>query len=192
MKLSVIILASGFSRRMGSQNKLFLPLGTSNFLKHTLQLVSALDCDQRIIVINAADAARAAIPPEFQVVINHTPEQGQAHSVVLGTEVALGDVYLFLPIDQPALTVQCLKPLLIKAAINRIVYPVVLDKPVNPILFGRLFRQQLLNLTGDHGGRVIRDQYPAACVPIVSQAACFKDIDTVVQYQQFLAKQRLK
>lgn len=192
MKLSVIVLASGFSRRMGSQNKLFLPLGASDFLSHTLQLALALDCDQRIVVINAEDAAQAVIPPEFQVIINHAPEQGQAHSVVLGTKAALGDAYLFLPIDQPALTVACLQPLLVKADTNRIVYPVVSGKPVNPILFGSLFRQQLLALTGDHGGRIIRNQYPEAQVAVKSQADCFEDIDTMAQYQRFITKQRLK
>lgn len=176
---------------MGQQNKLFLPLKTADFLQHTLNLAMAIDCMERIIVINKADVAQASIPTDFQVIVNSMPELGQAHSVVLGTQAAQGEGYLYLPIDQPALTAGCLQPILEKADCEHIVYPVVAQKPVNPMLFGNVFRRQLLTLTGDHGGRVIRDQYPDAQVPvpIIAHSTCFEDIDTITQYQQFIARQ---
>ncbi|MFD2388094.1 NTP transferase domain-containing protein [Enterococcus rivorum] len=49
--VSVIIMASGYSKRMG-ENKLFLKYKNKTFLEHTLTLVNKVDFFERILVIS--------------------------------------------------------------------------------------------------------------------------------------------
>ncbi|MFD1670843.1 NTP transferase domain-containing protein [Agrilactobacillus yilanensis] len=189
MHLTAVILASGFSHRMDPKNKLFLTYQGQSFLAHSLELVAQLPCTQRILVISAADAQQCQIPENFEVVINHGQAKGLSHSVVLGTQAALGDAYLYLPVDQPLLTIEHLSPLLQAAQSNKIIYPFVNGLPTNPMIFGSLFRVDLLNLKGDRGGSQVMRQHPEATIPIhmpTELISGFQDFDTPEQYQRLV------
>ena len=164
--ISAIILAAGESKRMG-RNKLSLPYKGMPLIGHTFQLVDKIDFLECIVVIspkNAEDLIGLNFPKKTKIVYNFNPERGQSYSVVLGTKEAKGEGYLFFTGDQPLLTVEIIEGIVGKAAINRIVYPLKEDgKPSNPTFFGKDFREELLSIEGDEGGRQIRKKHPQAC-----------------------------
>ncbi len=56
-----------------------------------------------------------------------------------------------------------LQPVLDKCQRNKIVVPLQKDGcPSSPVLFGNQFRQELLTLTGETGGRMIYERFPEA------------------------------
>ena len=107
--VSVIILASGNSQRMG-QNKLFLKYQGKTFLEHTLTLVNQLDVLERILVVSPENQPAFPLPKNIQLILNHQWQEGQSSSIRLGTEQARGAGYLYLPSDQPLLTPKKLQP----------------------------------------------------------------------------------
>jgi molybdenum cofactor cytidylyltransferase len=97
----------------------------------------------------------------------------------------MGDSYLFMVADQPKLCVSDITAILDMARKNKnkIIYPLVNGKPCSPTLFPICFREKLLALSGDTGGKVIRDAHTEACLTIIpEQPENFADIDTIEEY----------
>ena len=185
--VSVIILASGNSQRMG-QNKLFLKYQGKTFLEHTLTLVNQLDVLERILVVSPENQPAFPLPKNIQLILNHQWQEGQSSSIRLGTEQARGAGYLYLPSDQPLLTPKMLQPVLDKCQRNKIVVPLQKDGcPSSPVLFGNQFRQELLTLTGEKGGRMIYERFPEEVKMLrIATPGRLKDIDTPEEYQKLI------
>ena len=185
--VSVIILASGNSQRMG-QNKLFLKYQGKTFLEHTLTLVNQLDVLERILVVSPENQPAFPLPKNIQLILNHQWQEGQSSSIRLGTEQARGAGYLYLPSDQPLLTPKMLQPVLDKCQRNKIIVPLQKDGcPSSPVLFGNQFRQELLTLTGETGGRMIYERFPEAVQMLrIATTGRLKDIDTPEEYRKLI------
>ena len=181
--ISAIILAAGESKRMG-RNKLSIPYKGMPLIEHTFRLVDQIDFLECIVVIspkNAEDLVGVIFPKKTNIVYNFHPEYGQSYSVVLGAKEAKGEGYLFFTGDQPLLTKVLIEEMLANAATDRIVYPLKEeDKPSNPTFFGRNFREELLTIDGEAGGRKIREKHPQACYSFTPKdVKQLKDIDTM-------------
>lgn len=184
-KISAILLAAGLSRRMGC-DKLLLPFHGKTLLAHAVDLLEALPVDEKIIVTTKPRLAHILLPPGIVTVINPHPETGQSDSVRLGVSAAAQNPYLFLSADQPRLDRDILLPLLDISAQNpdKIVYPHINGKPCMPSLFPARFRTELLQLSGDTGGRVVRMAHPESCLAVDAQSPeAFADIDTEADYR---------
>lgn len=184
---TAIILASGLSRRMDGVQKLLLPLGGLPMLQHTLDLVASLPFSRTILVTVPAVARQLQTTAE--AILNPAPEMGQSSSVRLGVQAALpGTSLLFLPGDQPLLDTATLHAILAADDGASIVYPVTADgTPKSPVLFAPRFREALLTLQGDEGGRQLRRQFPAACRAVpVSSDHILSDVDTPAEYEEIL------
>ena len=184
--ISAIILAAGESKRMG-RNKLSLPYKGMPLIGHTFQLIDQLDFLECIVVIspkNAEELVGLNFPEKTKIVYNFHPERGQSYSVVLGIQEAKGEGYLFFTGDQPLLTVEIIEEMVEKAATNRIVYPLKEDgKPNSPTFLGKDYREELLSIEGDEGGRQIRKKYPQACYSFTPEnIRVLIDIDTLEDF----------
>jgi len=180
LKISAILLAAGLSRRMG-RDKLLLEYDGRSFFRRAVDLLSILPVYERIIVISGRQQDFLSFSPGVRVCINSNPENGLSDSVKLGVEAAAGTHYLFLNADQPRLTLNDLMPLIKAAEENpdKIIYPVVDSKPVTPTLFPCRFKQELLSLSGDAGGRSIREMYKDLNLTLKPEnPENFKDFDT--------------
>lgn len=186
MKISAILLASGFSARMG-ENKLLLPYQGKPLLSHAADVIAAMDFYQFIIVITKENAAGLLFPPKAQIVWNPHPEEGQSRSVRLGTEHASGDGYMFFPADQPFLDTASIRQLLSAARADNIAVPTVDGSAGSPVFFGKRFREELLAVTGDCGGRTVKKNHPESCCYVeMKNKRLFLDIDTAEQYHALL------
>ena len=190
--VTAIVLAAGLSSRMGVQ-KLLLPIDNKPMLQHTLDLVARLPFAHCVLVTTPEVAAQ--VETTAQIIINPTPELGQSGSVRLGVLASEpGDSLLFLTGDQPLLDEATLAAILAADDGGRIIYPTGADGvPKSPVLFAARFREELLALEGDEGGRQVRRRYPAACYAVqAANEAALQDVDTPEAYARIQTEDALK
>jgi len=174
---------------MGGRDKLLLDYNGRTLLQRAVELLAHLQCCDKILVTTKARLEHVALPHNIRIVINSSPEEGQSGSLRLGIEAACGEWFLFLTADQPLLTPACLQPLFELAENNpdKIIFPSLNGKPCSPTLFPARFREDLLSITGDIGGRVIREAHPAACLTFEAEnPGDFLDIDNEDDYLSLL------
>ena len=195
MKITAILLAAGLSRR-AKKDKLLLEYHGRLLLQRSIDLLSELNVYQRIIITGEARLAHIILPDNLEAVINQQPEKGQSESIKIGIKVAqtrqaaqttpeTPTHYLFLTADQPMLTVNDIKPLLEAALVNpsKIICPIIDSEPNSPVIFPVKFQKELLSLSGDTGGRVIRDANKEHCMGIEpDKPENFRDIDSMEDY----------
>jgi len=186
LKISAILMAAGLSRRMGA-DKLLLEYQGRSLLQRSIDLLSDLPVYERILVTTKARVGSITVPQDLQLVINRSPENGQSESIRLGILAATGTHYLFMTADQPRLTPVDLKPFLELLEPDSIIYPVINNRPDSPTLLPAHFKPELLALSGDTGGRVVRDAHPEICHAIVPERPeNFVDIDYMEDYQKLI------
>ena len=181
--LCAIILAAGSSSRFG-QNKLLYPVGNIPMYEHTVKLIQKLQLDC-IILITKYPQIIQKIDRNILVVENNETNLGQSHSMQLGIRAALKqgrhfDGYLFTVCDQPYLTFKSLQKLCAawqsKGGICALSYR---QKRGNPVIFAAKYLPELLQITGDTGGRaVIKNHADDLTLVEVANAAELTDIDT--------------
>lgn len=193
--MTTILLAAGLSQRMG-EDKLLLSFHGKSLLQNAVDLLSNLPVYKRILVTTDARSKQIVLPPGIQLCINSNPHIGQSESIRLGIERTQGDssdmmkeAYLFLNADQPHLTVDDILQLLTIANNNQdmIIFPVIDEKPCSPTIFPSCYRVQLLNLSGDDGGRVIRNANREHCIAVTPNTpGNFTDVDNKEDYNDLI------
>ena len=190
--ISIILLASGLSKRTGNDDKLLLPYNDKPLLQHSINLLSALSVYEKILVSTIEKLKHVHVTDGIKVMLNKNPQKGQSESIKLGLKIATGSAYMFMVADQPKLTIDDIMPL-IKASKqfkNEIIYPTIGGSPTNPTIFPARFKNELLALTEDRGGRDIRNNNPDSRVPIeVENPDNFLDVDTMKDYYKLFAKE---
>ncbi|MDO4976922.1 MAG: nucleotidyltransferase family protein [Eubacteriales bacterium] len=167
--IGIIYLASGFARRFGS-NKLFYPIEGKEMYRFGLDILMDL-CREKIsgqeiklhVVTQYAEIMEECRRRKVAYTQNTMAEEGIAASVRLGV-LAFPDAdwFLFLPADQPGITketmISFIKAVLSQPKTMASVY--CENKPGNPTMFHSSYRQALLSLKGDKGGRKIMKASP--------------------------------
>jgi len=177
---SAILLASGFSKRFGVQNKLLVSFDGKPLARYTLELVQGIDFSGGIFFITASDevASLAQDLPDIKVIKNNDPGKGQRESVRLGVEAADAEYYMFFVCDQPFLDTATVKRILEERRPGCIVEPSYRGRPGNPCLFSGSFRKELLSLGEGETPRLIKERHPEAIrVAELSDPLVLEDID---------------
>ena len=180
--VAAILLASGFSKRFGEQNKLLVPFRGKALARHTLELTAGLDFSGGIFFVTASDdvTALASDLCKIKVIRNTSPEKGRRESVRLGVEAAGTDAgyYLFFTCDQPFLDSETVQSILDARQPGCIVEPRYQGRPGNPCLFSSSFREELLSLVENETPRLIKKRHPEAIIGVeVRDALVLEDID---------------
>jgi len=188
IKVSAILLAAGTSTRMG-KDKLLLDYKGRSFLENALNLLSDLPVYERFLVTTDDRSKNIKLPKNVKMLINQNPEDGQSSSIRKGIEAATGTHYLFLTADQPKITIDDISTLLITARKNpdKIIFPTLDSKPGSPAIFPERFRVDLQKLSGEAGGRGIRDANIKDSFPVEQEnKGNFVDIDDENDYRNLL------
>jgi len=183
------VLAAGLARRMG-QVKLLLPVGGQPIVRHAVEGVRAAGLDPVLVVTGPApapiEAALAGLGA--RIVVNPTPEAGQAGSVRAGIAALpeTVDTVLIALGDQPALAPTIIPALLAahRASGRPIVAPRYQDGPGNPVLFDRVIFAELLALQGDQGARPVIAREPARVEWVALDLPMPQDVDTPADYEK--------
>ena len=171
-------------------DKLLLQYKGKTFLQRAVDLLADLHVFERIVVTSDARIKHITLPTGIRLLVNQSPESGLSRSVQIGLEAASGTHYLFLTADQPKLTSGDLLPLLesVKTNPDKIIYPTIDLRPCSPTIFPECFRAELLALSDDTGGRIVRDANPERCYAIKPEnPANFMDIDSMEDFNDLVS-----
>jgi molybdenum cofactor cytidylyltransferase len=163
--VSAILLAAGESQRMGRPKQL-LPFGSSTILGKTMDNLLSSRADEVIVVLGTrAGAMKQVIAGrQVKVVVNPDYRKGMSASLIAGLE----------RVDSKAQWVMVAladQPLIDKDTYNRliegalgcdmgIILPTYRSKRGNPVIFSIKYKDELLGLEGDLGGREILRKHP--------------------------------
>lgn len=178
--VDAILLASGFSHRFGTENKLTYPFLNIPLAEHTLKLVCSLNYYNHIYIITAQqEVANLAKKYPVTIIYNTSPHLGQRQSIQLGVSQSTASYYHFFPCDQPLLTTQIIQNILNVRLPNKIVQPLVNNTPKSPVLFSNFYKKDFLNLTNNQTGRTIIKKYQKNVITVpFNTSLFFQDIDT--------------
>lgn len=186
--VSAIILAAGESKRMGKP-KLLLRFGSSTILEQTADNLLNSKVDEIIVVLGykAQVMKRLIADRLLTIAVNGNYLKGMGTSIATGLRV-ISDrtqgVMLTLA-DQPCISSQTINRI-IEAFIAHnkgITIPVYNGRRGHPIVFDIKYKDELLRLKGDIGGREIIDRYPDDIFEVaVSCEGICTGIDTIVGY----------
>ena len=192
-KISAIIMASGKSERMGT-NKLLLEYRGMTFIENTLEKVLKENFYEFAIVVSDKKVKRKVQDyiknletdeKKIYIVDNKKSEKGQSESIKIGLKT-LGkcDGYMFFSCDQPFLTSDTIKKILKNFNPEKITIPEYNGKRSLPVIFGENFKEELLKLEGDTGGKTVISNHPDKIRTVeIENSDEGKDIDTKEDYE---------
>lgn len=191
--IACAVLAAGMSRRMGKENKLLLPINGKPLYQH---ICCALpdDC-LKIIVTAFPEIASYAAEHGFAVVGNDEQCLGQSHSIKLALQKlehrgennqAIKGI-LFATADQPFITPAVINTLydnFQQQFCNKIIVPAYKNKAGSPCIFPVKYKDELMRLTGDRGGRAVYKKHLDDVIFVqLSSELPLLDVDTPADLQ---------
>lgn len=180
---------------------MLLPLGNRPVLSHVVEATLASQARPILIVVgHQAEQVRAAIArymdhPTITIIENPAYQQGMSTSLHAGIKALINqtassskpDGALIILGDQPMMTTHILNTLITtrQTTDRRIITPLYNNKRGNPILFDASLFPELLQVTGDEGGRSVIERHcqAVATVELGNEVATY-DVDTWEAYQQ--------
>ena len=180
MKTAILLLASGMGRRFGS-NKLLEPLGNDLIIDYSLNAATGSIADNVTIVCSREVCRYISSKGPFSLIQNDEPDIGMSHSIHLGVEYLRGDYDSILVInaDQPLIQADLINEIIRLGKENpgHIVCVEADGKLRGPALFGSEYFDDLMNVSGDSGGREILGQAEGVLSIRVDELEV-RDIDT--------------
>jgi molybdenum cofactor cytidylyltransferase/probable selenium-dependent hydroxylase accessory protein YqeC len=192
--ISAIVLAAGESRRMG-RTKLILDWRGKPILQHVLDALGDSSAGEVILVLgHEAEAIREKIEaPKVKIVINRDYREGMSTSLRQGILAADPRAQAFVVVlaDQPGINPKIIDVLILnfRQAFpgKNVVVPVYKGRRGHPVLFGAKYREEILGLKGDVGGREILAGHPEDILSLeMDTDALLVDIDTPQDYERHL------
>jgi len=190
--LSAILLAAGESKRMGEPKQL-MPLGKSTLLEQTIDNLLNSAVDETIVVLGhrAEEITEVIADKPVKIMVNPNYRQGMSTSIIAGlilVDPRSQAVMLALG-DQPSVDSQTINQLIDEFHNHDkgIAVPTHQGRRGHPIIFAIKYKEKLLELEGDIGGREIIKQHPEDVLEVaVGAASVISDIDTEADYQSQL------
>jgi molybdenum cofactor cytidylyltransferase len=186
--ISAILLAAGESNRMG-QPKQLMPLGQSTIVEKAIDNLLNSAISETIVVLGYKDEKirKTIAGKPVKIAINPDYQQGMSTSIIAGLKqinkraqavlIALG--------DQPFVDSQTINSLVEAFTDNKrgIIIPIYQGRRGNPAIFAIKYKNELLNLKGDVGGREIIKRHPDDVLEVaVNCEGVLLDIDTAENY----------
>jgi CTP:molybdopterin cytidylyltransferase MocA len=195
---AAVLLAAGSASRMGGQPKCLLQLDGASLIERQISALRAAGITDIVVVLGhyaaAIEAALHHLP--IRIVHNPHPDAGQATSLRIGlTAVAQGeptafDAYYIGLADQPLIGQSEIADLLAahqqRPAGCEFTQPRVEGLPGNPVVFTPQVRQDLLQATGEWGGRQWQQAHADQVYPWATANPHYRiDLDSPEDLQAF-------
>ena len=191
--ISAVILAAGKSRRMGTQNKLLLQIGSEILIRKFVKSVCASAADAVLVVLgHEAEKIKAVLQDQaLQFVKNTCYEKGMTTSIHSGIGAASTEsVGLMICLaDLPFAETSDFNRLIQaftdfrRTESSLIIVPVFQGKRGNPVLFSGEFRDKLLAHNGE-GCKGIVSKYSQSVREVsMENDNLLRDIDTLEDYR---------
>jgi molybdenum cofactor cytidylyltransferase len=178
------------SRRFGPENKLLMPIEGEPVVRRIVRAYLGADLARVLVVVgHDADAVRGALKGlDIRFVTNPDYTEGQSRALVRGVSAlddSVGAAVIGVA-DQPYLTSDVLRSIV--SLWRRLQVPAVAPRYAgergNPILFDRRLFPELLQVTGDRGGRSVFARHADEALYVDVGARHGLDIDTPDDYNR--------
>lgn len=184
MKLSIIVLASGNSKRFES-NKLLYKIDDKHMYLYTVEKLINLKSkskyvDEIIFVTKYDEIIENLLDEDLKVIKNENSEFGISQSVKLGISNSNNNVYLFIVCDQPYIKERTLEDFIDNffESDKNIGCVCFEGDLLNPTIFTEKYKKDLMGLNGDKGGKkIILNNLEDTFLFNVSDFHELKDID---------------
>ena len=191
--ISAIVLAAGQAKRMGKP-KLLLPFGGSTILEQSID--NLLESKVGEIIVVVGDRAQEMIETigdrPVKVIINPDYRQGMSTSIIKGVRLLdeKSRAVMLVLADQPLLDAATTNKLVeaFRSQSKGITVPVYQGKRGHPVIFSIEYKNELLGLRGDVGGKQIVAGHPGDVFEVdVNTPAINVDIDTPDDYKSAIS-----
>ena len=186
-----IILAAGEGKRMGKV-KLTLPLGNKQLIEWVLQAVKLAPLDKYFLVVRPEDKEIIKTGEKWgaEIVLNSEYRSGMSSSIrkalyqisseeLEGFFVLLGDQ----PFINPSLLYKMIRAF--TPGKKEMIVPFYKDRQGNPVFFDVYWKDELMKLSGDMGGRVLIKTHPERIKRFkISDESILLDIDREEDYEK--------
>ena len=182
--VDAVVMASGFSKRFGS-NKLLETLNGIFIIEYLFKTLNTIPFNSIIIVGRDNRLKILAEKYNYKYIENKDASLGQSESLKLGLKNSKADGVMFFPGDQPLLTEKSILDIIkVYEKYDEIIRPLIDKKPSSPVLFPKKYKKQLLKITGDTGGReVIKNSEKIINIEFQDPYE-FMDIDSIDDLKQ--------
>ena len=196
--VSAILLAAGESKRL-RMPKLLLPFGKSTILEQTIDNLLNSRVDEVIVVLGyrAEEMMRKLANRPVKIAINPIYHQGMSTSIVKGLSLVnnRAQAIMVALADQPLINSQTINRLIEESLgyDKGIVIPAYQAERGHPVIFASEYKEELLGLKGDIGGRQTIKEHPNDTLEVIADSkAITMDINTINDYYTHLKLLNLK
>jgi len=185
-----VILAGGGSSRLG-QAKQLLKWRGQTLVRHVANTALTANLDPVVVVTGfmAEEVSAALDGLPLEIVHNADWQNGLSASVRTGLRALPAQTggVVFMLADQPQIPPGLIRSLVESHAsdLSALVAPLIDGERGNPVLFDRRTFPDLLELSGDTGGRTLFSRYRPTWVPW-HDSNLLLDVDTPEDYQRLL------
>ncbi|WP_348799667.1 nucleotidyltransferase family protein [Flavobacterium adhaerens] len=192
-KIQALLIAAGESKRMGIAKQL-LPWGTRTFIEHQIEILQQANLSVAVVLGANAELIRKKMnSANIQIFENKNWNEGMGTSIAYGVkEMMKKDVtaegILIALVDQPLISSEHYKQLI--NAFESGKKQIIVSQSDNglltsPAILDKSYFEELIQLTGDKGAKILFEKYKNEIVPI--RSICnLQDIDTPTMYQKLL------
>jgi len=180
--ISGIITASGLSKRFGS-DKLFYKINGKYIISYVIENVNNSNLNEKIIVINNYNKYKSIIPENFKIIINNDYLNGMSSSIINGIKnISINsEAAMIIPGDMPLINKNIINKLIEYFNKNNYGIAGLLDNDIikSPVIFSRKYFNELLKLSGDHGGKIVIEKHLNDFSGIKIDENLLKDVDYI-------------
>ncbi|HSA67375.1 MAG TPA: nucleotidyltransferase family protein [Methyloceanibacter sp.] len=183
MRIACLVLAAGRSSRMAPRNKLLESVGGETMVRRVAATAMASGAEPVIVVTGheAASVAGALRGLDVTIVANPDYADGLSTSLRAGLRALPQgiDGALILLGDMPRVEASVLSALMAAfTGANAICVPVRHGRRGNPVLWGRSYFAEMMQLHGDTGAKPLVARHEARLIEVeVATDSIFEDVD---------------
>ena len=158
--ISAILLAAGQSKRMDGENKLTKEIQGTPLIKHSVKNILASSIDELIVVLGYQKEIIEKLidkNKKIKFVFNKDFESGMASSIKVGlNHLSKNTEYFFICLgDMPMVNSDIYNQLIKSRNQKNIIVPIYNGQQGNPVLFDKLMKEKVMDITGDVGAKKI-------------------------------------
>lgn len=184
-----IILASGFSKRMG-ENKLLMKFKDKTIIENVIDIVKSSNLNKAILIARDEKVINIGKEKKIETFKNEYAIIGQSFSIKIGINNSKADeAYMFFCGDQPFIDKDNINKLIEVSNRNKdnIIIPRVNGIFGSPVIFPFFLKEELLELNGDIGGKYIINKHLDKILYVDIENKLFlKDIDNKEDYFKYI------
>lgn len=177
-----LVLAAGAGQRFGSDKRRAQLADGNSLLRATVLRAQEAFSDVRVVLKAEEDAQALAIPPGVQLVRAAHAKQGMGSSLAAGIQSLANTQATAVAVllgDMPWISVATLQQLRAQADAEHIVVAYCEGQRGHPVLFGRRFWPQLMQLQGENGAKGLIATHAQQVIAVtLSDKGILRDVDT--------------